>query len=238
MNIKTNGHFKHLLHTVLLLVMAGWTLSAYAEDKVIFSMKTKVTSTGTVSNGGTINGTEFATVLNGSVTYKNNHNSNAYPAVQNSMFYLGTGSCFFKIELEEPLQTGDKIKFAEMPKTTNDLTGISINMTSSDSKKYQTSTNIFKDVVYEVPEGLNGAKTIYLFRVQGKGTSFNDMTITRENPTINISSTPATNLATNTTYYIDAQGNYTTEQPASYVATYICTGNNNNRGNQGTVDHE
>ena len=57
-------------------------------------------------------------------------------------------------------------------------------------------------------------------------------------PTINISSTPATNLATNTTYYIDAQGNYTTEQPAGYVATYICTGNNNNHGNQGTVDHE
>ena len=38
MNIKTNSHFKHLLHTVLLLVMTGWTLSAYAEDKVIFSM--------------------------------------------------------------------------------------------------------------------------------------------------------------------------------------------------------
>ena len=38
MNIKTNGHFKHLLHTVLILVMTGWTLSAYAEDKVIFSM--------------------------------------------------------------------------------------------------------------------------------------------------------------------------------------------------------
>ena len=37
MNIKTNGHFKHLLHTVLLLVMTGWTLSAYAEDEVIGS---------------------------------------------------------------------------------------------------------------------------------------------------------------------------------------------------------
>lgn len=234
MNIKTNGHFKHLLHTVLLLVMAGWTLSAYAEDKVIFSMKTKVVSTKEVVNGETIAGTEFADVVDGSVTYKNNHNSNAYPAVKDSKFYLGTSSCFFKIELDKPLQTGDKIKFAEMPKTTNDLTGISINMTSSDSKKYQTSTNIFKDVVYEVPEGLNGAKTIYLFRVQGKGTSFNDMSITRENPTINISSTPATNLSTNTTYYIDAQGNYNTEQPASYVATYSCTGNNDH-GNRGTV---
>ena len=37
MNIKTNGHFKHLLHTVLLLVMTGWNLSAYAEDEVIGS---------------------------------------------------------------------------------------------------------------------------------------------------------------------------------------------------------
>ena len=235
MNIKTNGHFKHLLHTVLLLVMTGWTLSAYAEDEVIFSMTTNVASTKKVANGETIAGTEFATTVGGSVTYQNNHNTTAYEAVRNSMFYLGTSSCFFKIELDKPLQTGDKIKFAEMPKTSNDLTGISINKTSSDSKEYTTTTDVFKNVVYEVPEGLNGAQTIYLFRVQGKGTFFNNMTITRENPTINISSNPATNLATNTTYYIDAQGNYTTEQPASYVATYRCTNNNKDHGNLGTV---
>ena len=233
MNIKTNSHFNQFIRTVVLLLLFVCSVQSTWADEVIFSMSTKVSSTETVSNGGTIAGSTFANVKYGTVTYQNN-NSKAYAAVSGSNFYLGTSSCYFKIELERALKTGDKIRFASMPASSNGLTGISISSKSSDEKKYNTTTNIFADVEYEVPEGLNGVSTIYLFRIQGKGTSFNDMTITRESPTINISSNPATNLTTNTTYYIDAQGNYTTEQPASYVATYSCTGNNDH-GNQGTV---
>ncbi len=39
MNTKTNIHFRQLIRTaVMLLAMTGWSLSAFAEDKVIFSM--------------------------------------------------------------------------------------------------------------------------------------------------------------------------------------------------------
>ena len=39
MNTKTNIHFRQLIRTaVMLLVMTGWSLSIYAEDKIIFSM--------------------------------------------------------------------------------------------------------------------------------------------------------------------------------------------------------
>ena len=54
MNIKTNGHFKHLLHTVLLLVMTGWTLSAYAEDEVIFSLTNKIGSAEKTADDATV----------------------------------------------------------------------------------------------------------------------------------------------------------------------------------------
>lgn len=201
-------------------------------------MSTTVSTTGTVSNGGKIDGSTFADVKYGTVTYQND-NSKAYAAVSGSNFYLGTNSCYFKIELNKPLQTGDKIKLATMPLCSANnngdrLNGLCFCTSSTRTTTYQTTDNVTENVEYIVPEGLNGIKTLYLFRLQGKGTSFNDMTITRESPTINISSNPATNLATSTTYYIDAQGNYTTEQPASYVATYSCTGNNGH-GNQGTV---
>ena len=202
-------------------------------------MSTTVSTTGTVSNGGKIDGSTFADVKYGTVTYQND-NSKAYAAVSGSNFYLGTNSCYFKIELNKPLQTGDKIKLATMPLCSANnngdrLNGLCFCTSSTRTTTYQTTDNVTENVEYIVPEGLNGIKTLYLFRLQGKGTSFNDMTITRESPTINISSNPATNLATNTTYYIDAQGNYTTEQPASYVATYSCTANNTDHGNQGTV---
>lgn len=202
-------------------------------------MSTKVSSTETVSNGGTIAGSTFANVTDGTVTYQNDNSTTAYAAVSSSKFYLGTNSCYFKIELNKPLQTGDKIKLATMPLCSANnngdrLNGLCFCTSSTRTTTYQTTDNVTENVEYIVPEGLNGIKTLYLFRLQGKGTSFNDMTITRESPTINISSNPATNLATSTTYYIDAQGNYTTEQPASYVATYSCTGNNGH-GNQGTV---
>ena len=202
-------------------------------------MSTKVSSTETVSNGGTIAGSTFANVTDGTVTYQNDNSTTAYAAVSSSKFYLGTNSCYFKIELNKPLQTGDKIKLATMPLCSANnngdrLNGLCFCTSSTRTTTYQTTDNVTENVEYIVPEGLNGIKTLYLFRLQGKGTSFNDMTITRESPTINISSNPATNLATSTTYYIDAQGNYTTEQPASYVATYSCT-DNNGHGNQGTV---
>lgn len=63
MNIKTNGHFKHLLHTVLLLVMAGWTLSAYAEDEVIGSGIRKSINelSNSFSNAFNTNNTVFTT---------------------------------------------------------------------------------------------------------------------------------------------------------------------------------
>ena len=54
MNIKTNSHFKHLLHTVLLLVMTGWTLSVYAEDEVIFSLTNKIGSAEKTADNATV----------------------------------------------------------------------------------------------------------------------------------------------------------------------------------------
>ena len=104
----TNIHCRQIFRTVivLLLLLIGSIQSTWA-DEVIFSMSTKVSSTKTVSNGDTIAGSSFANVKYGTVTYQND-NSKAYAAVSNSNFYLGTNTCYFKIELNKPLQTGDK----------------------------------------------------------------------------------------------------------------------------------
>lgn len=199
-------------------------------------MSTKVSSTETVSNGGKIDGSTFAKVTGGTVTYQNNK-STAYAAVNNSLFYFGTTDCFFKIELDEPLQMGDKIKFASMPLNGTRTTGVCFCTTDTQDKKYyveNTNTTV-ADIEYEVPEGLNEIRTLYLFRYQGYGTSFNDMTIVRPTKEIKLSSTPATDLSTGETYYIDADGNYLKTPPESYIATYKCTANGETHGNKGTT---
>ncbi|MDD5854736.1 MAG: hypothetical protein PUC90_00130, partial [Prevotella sp.] len=235
MNIYKNIHCRQIFRTVVLLLLFVCSIQSTWADEVIFSMSTKVSSTETVSNGGTIAGSTFADVTDGTVTYQNDHSTNAYAAVSGSNFYLGTSSCYFKIELKRALKTGDKIRFASMPASSNGLTGISISSKSSNEKKYNTTTDIFADVEYEVPEGLNGVSTIYLFRIQGKGTSFNDMTIVRPTQEIKLSSSPATDLSTGETYYIDADGNYLKTEPESYIATYKCTANGETHGNKGTT---
>ena len=105
MNIYKNIHCRQIFRTVVLLLLFVCSIQSTWADEVIFSMSTKVSSTETVSNGGTIAGSTFANVTGGTVTYQNN-NSTAYAAVSSSKFYLGTNTCYFKIELDKPLQTG------------------------------------------------------------------------------------------------------------------------------------
>lgn len=140
-----------------------------------FTMTPSVSATADLSNGQTLEGSEFATVTGGKVMYQNN-NTTAYKAVTASKFYIGTSSCYFKIDLDTPLQTGDIITFYDMAATSNGLNGVYIG-TSSTDKTYQTTTDVFGTVPFTVPEGLNGVSTIYINRVQGKGTSFSKMTI-------------------------------------------------------------
>lgn len=144
----------------------------------IFTMSTSVAETETLSNGATLDGSLFATVTGGSVMFQNN-NTTAYKAVTGSKFYIGTSSAFFKIDLDSPLKEGDIITFSNMLATSNGLNGVYIG-TSSTDKSCQTTTDVFGDVTFVVPEVLNGAKTIYINRVQGKGTSFASITITRQ----------------------------------------------------------
>lgn len=179
---KTTNHRSHILTLILTLMLLAWGNTAWAEKQVFFSMKTKVQSTEQVVNGGTISGEDFATITGGTLLYQNNHASTSYEAVKNYMFYLGTSSAFFKIELDTPLKTGDVISFAEMPATSNGLTGITIKA-DPNSTEYDTATDNFENVEFSVPEGLNGVSTLYLYRKQGKGTSFNNVTISRSNST-------------------------------------------------------
>lgn len=151
------------------------------EEKIVttlFTMVPSVSDTETLANGATLNGSQFATVTGGSVMYQNN-NTTAYKAVNGGKFYIGTSSAYFKIDLNTPLQTGDIITFSNMPATSNGANGVYIG-TSSTDKSYQTTTDVIGDVQFVVPEGLNGVSTIYINRVQGKGTSFAGVTITRE----------------------------------------------------------
>lgn len=146
----------------------------------IFTMTPSVSDTETLSNGATLDGSMFANVTGGKVMYQNN-NTTAYKAVNGSKFYIGTSSAYFKIDLDTPLKTGDIITFTNMPATSNGLNGVYIGTSSSD-KTYSTTTDVIGDVEFVVPEGLNGVSTIYINRVQGKGTSFAGMTITRTEP--------------------------------------------------------
>ncbi len=143
----------------------------------LFTMTPSVADTETLANGATLDGSQFANVTGGKVMFQNN-NTTAYKAVNASKFYIGTSSAFFKIDLDTPLKTGDVITFTNMPATSNGLNGVYIGTTSSD-KSYSTTTDVIGDVEFIVPEGLNAVSTIYINRVQGKGTSFAAMTITR-----------------------------------------------------------
>lgn len=211
MNIKTNSHFKHLLHTVLLLVMTGFSLSAFAEDEVIFSLNNKI--------GKAEKTADNATVTEGT-----------------SLVLSDTkGRIKLTPKAGAKFKNGDKISFSGTIGNTSKNYGIKIfgpDGTTNVGAPYVAGTT--SPLAVESVLNLSAdADCIYIGRYDGTTTTLTSCEITRENPTINISSNPATNLTPKTTYYIDAQGNYTTEQPSSYVATYSCT-DNNSHGNQGT----
>lgn len=212
MNIKTNSHFKHLLHTVLLLVMIGWNLSVYAEDEVIFSLTNKIGSAEKTADNATV--TEGTSLI-----------------LSNT-----AGRIKLTPKAGAKFKNGDKISFSGTVGNSSKNYGIKIfgpDGTTNVGTPYVAGKTT--PLTVEGVLTLSGdADYIYIARYDGTTTTLTSCEITRESPTINISSNPATNLATNTTYYIDAQGNYTTEKPASYVATYSCT-DNNDHGNQGTV---
>ena len=150
MNIYKNIHCRQIFRTVVLLILFVCSVQSNWADEVIFSMSTTDSSTETVSNGGTIAGSTFADVKYGTVTYQNN-NSTAYAAVSSSKFYLGTNTCYFKIELDKPLQTGDKIKLANMPLCSANgnqerLNGLCFCTSSERNTTYKTTDNITENV--------------------------------------------------------------------------------------------
>lgn len=144
----------------------------------LFTMTPSVSETDNLSNGATLEGSAFAKVTGGSIMYQNN-NTTDYKAVTGGKFYIGTSSAYFKIDLDTPLKTADIITFTNMPATSNGSNGVYIGTSSSD-KSFQTTTDVIGDVQFVVPKDLNGVSTIYINRVQGKGTYFAAVTITRE----------------------------------------------------------
>ena len=56
MNIKTNSHFKQFIRTNVLLLLFVCSVQSTWADEEIFKMSTTVSTTGTVSNGGKIDG--------------------------------------------------------------------------------------------------------------------------------------------------------------------------------------
>lgn len=121
MNIKTNGHFKHLLHTVLLLVMTGWTLSAYAEDKVIFSMTNPTAPTTSLASN--TSDELQATIKGGTAIVYNGKDKEASLVSDNAVNLAGSGKSYLKISLSSTCflegdvitiksnETGDKNTF-------------------------------------------------------------------------------------------------------------------------------
>lgn len=171
----TKKIFTNVIAVVCALVFG--ISNAWADSEVIFSMTPSVEVTEEIADGATFEGSTFATVVGGKVTYQND-NTKAYPAVKSSMFYIGTSSAFFMIELDKALATGDVISIASMPATSNGANGLYIGTSSSD-KSLKTTEDVTANVTFVVPASLDGAKTIYLNRVQGKTTTFSDITITR-----------------------------------------------------------
>lgn len=121
MNIKTNSHFKHLLHTVLLLVMTGWTLSAYAEDKVIFSMTNPTAPTTSLASN--TSDELQATIKGGTAIVYNGKDKEASLVSDNAVNLAGSGNSYLKISLSSTCflegdvitiksnETGDKNTF-------------------------------------------------------------------------------------------------------------------------------
>lgn len=121
MNIKTNSHFKHLLHTVLLLVMTGWTLSAYAEDKVIFSMTNPTAPTTSLASNTSAE--LQATIKGGTAIVYNGKDKEASLVSDNAVNLAGSGNSYLKISLSSTCflegdvitiksnETGDKNTF-------------------------------------------------------------------------------------------------------------------------------
>lgn len=97
MNIKTNSHFTHLLHTVLLLVMMGWSLSAFAEDEVIFSLTTPTGPTTALNVGESAD--LQATFTGGSAIVYNGKDKPAALVSNNAVTLGGSSNSYLKISL-------------------------------------------------------------------------------------------------------------------------------------------
>ncbi|MBO5586413.1 MAG: glycoside hydrolase family 88 protein [Prevotella sp.] len=177
-------------------VWSNTTSGGGGEDEEIF----KATATATLSVAKTTTGQEITSdnaEISGGKMY-------AYSGQDNEKNLIGTdntfsggdiGFCFtnnntfFKIELDEPLQAGDKITAKSYTRTD---VGVGIWMSTETSRPDASTTKIVTDVAsttswVTLPEytvidndGICGESTIYLYRAEGKTIYFTDFTITRE----------------------------------------------------------
>ena len=171
MNIKTNGHFKHLLHTVLILVMTGWTLSAYAEDKVIFSMTNPTGPTTELNSGDSAK--LQATIKGGTAIVYNGKGSNAKMVTNNAVNLAGSGNSYLKISLSSTcILEGDVITIQS-----NKTGGYNTFITA----KSEVDSITFPHTVTKETTFI-GSKDLYL-RKKGANT-ISSVTITRPSKTI------------------------------------------------------
>lgn len=175
MNIKTNGHFKHLLHTVLLFVMMGWTLSAYAEDKVIFSLTSPIGPTRELIAGESAD--LEATIKGGTAIVRNGHaSSNAKMVTNNAVNLAGSGNSYLMISLSSScILEGDVITI------TSNQTGKTNTFITAITEKSGGDTIAFPHTVTKETTFIC-SKDLYL-RKKGANT-ISSVTITRPSKTI------------------------------------------------------
>lgn len=212
MNIKTNSHFKQFIRTNVLLLLFVCSVQSTWADEVIYSLTNKI--------GSAEKTAEVATVTEG------------------VSLVLSDSQGRIKITPKSgrKFQNGDIIRFSGKIGNTAKSYGVKIfgpngtTVLGTPNVSGTTSPLEVEDVLKLSAD----AECIYIGRFDGTTTTLTSCEIIRPTQEIDLSSTPSVSLTANTTYYIDVDGKYQTEQPASYVATYSCTGNNGH-GNQGTV---
>ncbi len=170
LDVRTSRFVTTLWLVLLMFVMGG--VKSWATT--IFSLSTSQATDQTITYGATIDPIDAsnATVSGGSVAVVSLRSpaENTDKYTYNGNFYFGTNSVGFKVTLNTTLSAGDVIEYT----ATNQLR---FTIAGANSGGVVTTASSTSYTVKSTDE-ICGQSVIYIWRANGAGTSFNNMSIT------------------------------------------------------------
>lgn len=159
---------------------AKWEVYVAPTAGVIYSLTFVNSSKQTMSDGDNLNLTStYAKITGGSamISYFRSGNTNKEVLTSSNEISYGTNDMYLKLELNDPLQAGDVISFANG-------SGVELNIaTTAGTPKDQSSKVVTDSYKYTVVgnDVLDGASVLYIGRSDATTTKHKVVTVTRKN---------------------------------------------------------